>query len=51
MDEVVSCLKKAGFKGFDFTQTIFHDLAEIKGIETVREGYGEGSFVVVKAVK
>jgi hypothetical protein len=41
----------AGFKGFDFAQTIFHDLAEIKGIEPVRDGYREGSFVVVKAVK
>ncbi|GAI31701.1 unnamed protein product, partial [marine sediment metagenome] len=51
VDEVVSRLKKAGFKGFDFTQTIFHNLAEIKGIESVRDGYGEGSFVVVKAVK
>lgn len=51
VDEVVSHLKMAGFKGFDFTQTIFHNLAEIKGIEPVRDGYGEGSFVVVKAVK
>lgn len=51
VDEVVSHLKKAGFKGFDFTQTIFHNLAEIKGIEPVREGCGEGSFVVVRAVK
>ena len=51
VDEVVSHLKKAGFKSFNFTQTIFHDLAEIKGIEPVRDGYGEGSFVVVKAVK
>ena len=51
VDEVVSHLKMAGFNGFDFTQTIFHNLAEIKGIEPVREGYGEGSFVVVRAVK
>ncbi len=51
VDEVVSCLRKAGFKRFNFTQTIFHNLAEIKGIELVKEGYGEGSFVVVKAVK
>lgn len=51
VDEVVSHLKMAGFKSFNFTQTIFHDLAEIKGIEPVRDGYGEGSFVVVKAVK
>ena len=51
VDEVVSCLKKAKFKGFDFSQTIFHNLAEMEGIELVREGYGEGSFVVVRAVK
>jgi len=51
VDEVVSHLKMAVFNGFDFTQTIFHNLAEIKGIEPVREGYGEGSFVVVRALK
>ena len=51
VDEVVAHLKMAGFKSFNFAQTIFHSLAEIKGIEPVREGYGEGSFVVVRAVK
>jgi len=51
VDEVVSHLKMAGFKVFDFAQTIFHNLAEIKDIEPVRDGYGEGSFVVVRAVK
>jgi len=51
VDEVVSHLKKAGFKVFNFAQTIFHNLAEIKGIELVREGCGEGSFVVVRAAK
>jgi len=51
VDEVVSCLRKAKFNGFDFSQTIFHNLAEMEGIELVREGYGEGSFVVVRAVK
>jgi len=51
VDEVVSCLKKANFNSFNFAQTIFHNLAEIKDIEPVRDGYGEGSFVVVRAVK
>lgn len=51
VDEVVLYLKKAGFTSFNFTQTIFHNLAEIKDIEPVRDGYGEGSFVVVRAVK
>ncbi|RLG18640.1 SAM-dependent methyltransferase [Candidatus Micrarchaeota archaeon] len=49
--EVVSYLKKAGFKDFEFVQTIFHNLTEIKSIEPVKKGYGEGSFVVVKAIK
>ncbi|RZN14007.1 MAG: class I SAM-dependent methyltransferase [Methanosarcinales archaeon] len=51
VDEVVFNLKKAGFKSFNFTQTIFHNLAEIKDIEQVKEGYGEGSFVVIRAAK
>jgi SAM-dependent methyltransferase len=51
VDEVVSSLKKVGFKNFNFTQTIFHDLSEIKDIEPIKEGYGEGSFVVIKALK
>jgi ubiquinone/menaquinone biosynthesis C-methylase UbiE len=50
-DEVVACLKKTGFKNFSFTQTIFHNLADIKSIEPTKEGYGEGSFVVIKARK
>ena len=51
VDEVASCMKKAGFESLDFAQTIFHNLDEIKGIESVKEGYGEGSFVVVRARK
>lgn len=51
VDEVVHHLKKADFKNFSFTQTIFHNLAEIRNIEPIKEGYGEGSFVVVRAIK
>jgi ubiquinone/menaquinone biosynthesis C-methylase UbiE len=51
VEEVVFHLKKIGFKNFQFVQTIFHHLTEIKDIEHFKEGYGEGSFVVVKAVK
>ena len=51
MDEVISHLKKVGFENFNFTQTIFHNLADIRDIEPIKEGYGEGSFVVVKAIK
>ncbi len=51
VEEIISHLKNAGFNDFCFTQTIFHNLVEIKDIEAIKEGYGEGSFVVVKAIK
>ena len=40
-----------GFKDISFAQTIFRDIKEIKDIEEVKEGHGEGSFVVVRGVK
>ena len=46
--EVIYNLNKVGFKEFDFKQTIFHSLDEIKNVELVKEGYGEGSFVVIR---
>jgi SAM-dependent methyltransferase len=51
VDEVILHLKSAGFKSFTFTQTIFHTLREIREVEPLKEGYGEGSFVVIKGEK
>ena len=51
IDEVVSNLKKVGFKNFNFTQTIFDNLSKIRAIEPIKEGYGKGSFVVISALK
>jgi ubiquinone/menaquinone biosynthesis C-methylase UbiE len=51
VDEVVSFLEKAGFRDFRFKQTVFHALHEVQAVEPVKEGYGEGSFVVVRARK
>jgi len=51
VDEVISYLKKVGFRNLAFTQTIFHNLDEIKEVEPIKEGYGEGSFVVVRGMK
>jgi ubiquinone/menaquinone biosynthesis C-methylase UbiE len=48
-DEVASNLKEAGFQNLEFTQTIFRPLSEIKNLEPVKKGYGEGSFIVVKS--
>jgi len=51
VEAIVKYLKNSGFKGFKFVQTIFHGLKEIKKVELVKSGYGEGSFVVIKARK
>lgn len=51
VDEVVDSMEKAGFQNFTFVQTIFHPLGELSGTEPVKPGYGEGSFVVVRAEK
>lgn len=51
VNEVTQYLKQAGFDSFHFTQTVFHDLTEIKKVEPVREWYGGGSFVVIRAKK
>ncbi len=49
--EVVSYLKGAGFNNFAFAQTLFHIPSKLQSIDTVKEGYGEGSFVVIRASK
>ncbi|MBW2981540.1 class I SAM-dependent methyltransferase [Candidatus Woesearchaeota archaeon] len=51
VDEVVEHLQRAGFGDMEFNQTIFHPLGEIEAIEPIKPGYGEGSFVVIKAKK
>ncbi len=51
VDEVVSHVKKARFTNFTFTQTIFPNLTGIQTIEPIKDGYGEGAFVVLKAIK
>ena len=44
-------MKNAHLKDFNFRQTLFPPLNELKHIEPVKEGYGEGSFVVVRGFK
>ncbi len=50
-DEVLLFLRRAGFRDFSFKQTIFHPLHEIQAEEPVKQGYGDGSFVVVRGNK
>ncbi|MFO8109640.1 MAG: class I SAM-dependent methyltransferase [Thermoplasmata archaeon] len=48
VNEVVQLLKEAGFSDFSYVQTMFHSLDSISEVEGMKEGYGEGSFVVIK---
>ena len=48
---VEKLLKKAGFRNFEYYQTIFGTLEQIKKNQAPKQGFGEGSFVVVKAIK
>jgi SAM-dependent methyltransferase len=50
VDEMVLRLEQAGFGRFEFRQTLFGPLEELEEVEPVRQGYGQGSFVVVRAV-
>ncbi len=51
VSEVIRLLEETGFTDFKFTQTIFRPLPEIHQPEPVKEGHGEGSFVVIRGVK
>ncbi|MCD6468956.1 MAG: class I SAM-dependent methyltransferase [Thermoplasmata archaeon] len=48
-DDVIVFLKKSGFKVDVIKQTVF--FSEEKMVGNVKDGYGEGSFVVIKASK
>lgn len=47
--EMVEMLRSAGFSNFNYTQTIFGDIGHLNEIHPVSDGWGEGSFVVIKA--
>jgi len=51
IDRVDNLLKEAGFRNFEYNQTLFGKLEKIKEVQTPKQGYGEGSFVMVKADK
>lgn len=51
VEEVVTALRSTGFTDSQFTQTIFRPLEEITTPEPVKPGYGDGSFVVIRAMK
>ena len=50
-DEVYRILRDTGFEVVQTYQTVFGKLDEIKEVQEVLNGYGKGSFVVIKAKK
>lgn len=48
-EEMEVLLEEAGFRKLAFVQTLFRDPEDLKSVETPQPGYGQGSFVVVRA--
>lgn len=48
-DELVDALESVGFEKFEFVQTVYQEPDEIDSPEPVESGYGDGSFVGIKA--
>lgn len=51
VDEVMAVLRYAGFHNFKMIQTIFGGLEDITAVQSFRDGHGDGSFVVLQALK
>jgi SAM-dependent methyltransferase len=51
VDDLLLYLASTGFEKFSFRQTLFCPVSDMREPDIVKEGYGEGSFVVVKAEK
>lgn len=51
VDSVINKLSSAGFRHFELRQTLFGELGSIQTLQSSRKGYGEGSYIVIKAMK
>jgi len=51
VSEIVNHLVRSGFTNFAFRQTLAKPLDKMTEVDPVIEGYGRGSFVVIRAVK
>ena len=49
--QVLNWLREAGFRQFEVRQTLFTPLNEVIELQPSKLGFGEGSFVVIKAKK
>ncbi|MGC9363531.1 MAG: class I SAM-dependent methyltransferase [Fidelibacterota bacterium] len=51
VEEVIDHLKQAGFGDFEMKQTVFQPLDRVVAVNPVEQGYGKGSFVVIRAMR
>ncbi|MFP3946553.1 MAG: class I SAM-dependent methyltransferase [Archaeoglobaceae archaeon] len=51
VDQVLTLFRELGFNNLKTCQTLFNDPKELKNVEPVREGHGEGGFVVIYGQK
>lgn len=49
--EVISFFQQGGFENPKIIQTVFGKLEDIGSVQDFKNGYGEGGFVVIRAVK
>jgi len=50
-NEVIKLLEENNFTDIETVQTIFGPLESIRNIQAFKKGYGNGGFVIIKAVK
>lgn len=50
-ERIMFDLTGAGFRNFEFAQTLFSSPEKIKEIQDIKPGFGEGAFVIVQAYK
>jgi SAM-dependent methyltransferase len=49
--EIIRVLETTGLTDFSFVQTLFSEEGETGAVQPLKEGYGDGAFVVVRAKK
>jgi SAM-dependent methyltransferase len=49
--DIVAVLGQVGFGSFEYCQTLFQPLGKMAEVEPVKDGFGQGSFVVVRGDK
>lgn len=48
-NDVINFLNNANFSNFEIRQTLFGSMSKIKEVQNYTDGYGDGSFVVIRA--